>query len=77
MRLLRRRKQRVERRLRVCNMGSIFPGESTPWMTDPDDPAAVAFREQHADLRCLDHCPWSHYDWELHQRHLVVEERHV
>jgi hypothetical protein len=37
----------------------------------------VAFREKYADLRCLDHCPTSHYDWDMHQRHLIVEERPV
>lgn len=72
---LLRRKPVIERRLRVCNLGSIFGGEETEWSTDPNDPDAVAFREKHADLRCLDHCPWSHYDWELHRKHLIVEER--
>lgn len=74
-RRLFRRGPVIERRLRVCNMGSIYGGEQTEWSTDPHDPDAVEFREKHADLRCYDRCPWSHYDWEIHQRHLIVEER--
>ena len=68
----------IERRLRVCNMGSIVwpqgPRE-TAWSADLYDPEAIAFREHHAGLPCFDHCPTSHYDWDLHRRHLIVEER--
>lgn len=71
----RRRKPVIERRLRVCNMGSIYGGEATEWSADPECPEAAAFREKYADLRCYDYCPTSHYDWELHSRHLIVEER--
>lgn len=70
----------IERRLRVCAMGSIVgpPGpQQTEWSRDPEDPEAVAFREHHADLRCYDHCPTSHYDWDMHTTHLIVEEREL
>lgn len=65
----------IERRLRICSPGMLGEGDETDWSTDLEDPAATAFREKYANLRCLDRCPYSRYDWDVHVRHILIEER--
>lgn len=70
-RLLRRRV--VERRWRVCNMGGIHPEEKTDWLP-LGDPALAAFPARYPTL-AVHPCRTARIDWDLHQRHLVMEER--
>lgn len=78
MRIRFRRKPRIEYRARICNKGSIFRApDPTPWTTSHDDPQILEMIRQAREdgLRVLDHCPTPPWEWELHQRHLLIESR--